>query len=209
MSLLTNFGYTLTEVDTMPNIINATEYSDYTADKYVGDARIEPNLSAVSTAIRNYCGWHLYPSEECKWSGILIDKRVCIVDNNNLMIQLPAQYVSEIKSVTIDGAEYTSFAMEVSGVLRVFNVCLAGAKPYSQIEVVYTAGLPENLMNAVKELAAYRVTHALASSGGITSEASGGVSITYNAGWVNSARSTALPSDNKEVLEPYRLKGVF
>ena len=44
---------------------------------------------------------------------------------------------------------------------------------------------------------------------GITSEAAGGVSITYNANWINSARATALPDDNKEVLAPYRLQGVF
>jgi hypothetical protein len=65
------------------------------------------------------------------------------------------------------------------------------------------------MMNGIKELIAHRATHAAASSNGITSEAAGGVSVTYNAGWVNSARATALPSDNKEVLAPYRLQGVF
>jgi hypothetical protein len=43
----------------------------------------------------------------------------------------------------------------------------------------------------------------------VQSEAAGGVSVTYNATWTNSARATALPSDNKEVLAPYRLQGVF
>ena len=44
---------------------------------------------------------------------------------------------------------------------------------------------------------------------GVTSEASGGVSVTYNATWINNSRATALPDDNKEVLAPYRLQGVF
>ena len=37
----------------------------------------------------------------------------------------------------------------------------------------------------------------------------GGVSIPYNAAWVNSARASALPDDDKEVLAPYRIQGVF
>ena len=64
-------------------------------------------------------------------------------------------------------------------------------------------------MGAIKELIAHRVTHALAQSYGVQSEAAGGVSVTYNATWTNNARATALPSDNKEVLAPYRLQGVF
>ena len=37
----------------------------------------------------------------------------------------------------------------------------------------------------------------------------GGVSITYSANWINNSRSTALADDNKEVLAPYKLQGVF
>ena len=43
----------------------------------------------------------------------------------------------------------------------------------------------------------------------VVSESVGGVSVTYNANWTNSARATALADDNKEVLSPYRLRGVF
>jgi hypothetical protein len=64
-------------------------------------------------------------------------------------------------------------------------------------------------MDGIQELIAHRVTHALASSNGITSEAAGGVSVTYNANWINSARATALPDDNKEVLAPFVVRGVF
>jgi len=58
-------------------------------------------------------------------------------------------------------------------------------------------------------LTAHRVTHAVTSSYGVTSEAAGGVSITYNASWAGNTRATALPDDNKEVLLPYRVGGVF
>jgi hypothetical protein len=64
-------------------------------------------------------------------------------------------------------------------------------------------------MMPIKDIIAHRVTHALANSYGVSSEAAGGVSVTYNANWINSSRATALPTDNKEVLEPYKLTGVF
>ena len=82
-------------------------------------------------------------------------------------------------------------------------------EPYAKLEVEYNAGLSDALVANLQELVANRVTHALASSTGIQSEAAGGVSITYSAVWTNSARSTALPDDNKEVIAPYKLMGVF
>ena len=93
--------------------------------------------------------------------------------------------------------------------VRIFGLDLVGLYQYTPIKVYYTAGVPDSLMDGLKELVAHRVTHALASSGGIQSETAGGVSITYSANWTNTARSTALADDNKEVIEPYRLQGVF
>ena len=61
----------------------------------------------------------------------------------------------------------------------------------------------------IKELIAHRVTHAMASTSGVQSETAGGVSVTYNAAWTNNSRATALADDNKEVLAPYKVRGVF
>lgn len=206
MSLLTNWGYTI-KADTLPDLLTVTEFNDFTAGKYTGDARIEPNLSAVSSAIRNWCGWHIYPSLDCKFETTMFNPRVTTVGRNALF-QLPTKYLSKVRSITIDGADYPVFAQETNGLIKVYGIDF-GLYEFSPIEIEYTAGLPDGLMSAIKELAAHRVTHALASSGGIQSETAGGVSITYSANWTNSARSTALADDNKEVLMPYRVQGVF
>ena len=207
MSLVTNWGYTLTGADALTDFLTDAEFDAFTAGKYDGDARIAPNINSVSQAVRNYCGWHLYPSLACEMRAALIDKRVTVV-GPDLLIQLPARYVSGITSVTIGGEEYSTFTFETNGTLRVYDVHTR-LERYSEIVVVYTAGLPDGLMGAIKELAANRVTHALASSYGVTSEAAGGVSITYNASWAGNTRATALTDDSKEVLTPYRLEGVF
>ena len=203
----TLWGYELVDIDALPDLLSADDFAFFTANKYAGDIRIPKELEAASAAIRNYCGWHLYPSAPCELKATMQDRRVTFV-GHDILLQLPAKYVTEVSSVTVGGKAY-EYTFEVNGTLRVYDVDDYSLKRYSEVAVEYVAGLPEGLMAAVRELVAHRITHALVSSNGVTSETAGGVSITYNANWVNSSRATALPDDNKEVLAPYRLQGVF
>lgn len=207
--MMTSWGYTLTDVETLPDLLSADEFNNFTANKYNGDVRISSEISAACAAIRNYCGWHISPSVSCNFSEHLLygDGRVKYV-GRDLLIQLPATFVSSIVSVKIDGVERDDFECDGgNGHLYVFDVGKLSRK--TKVEVDYVAGITGADINAIKELIAHRVTHALAVPAGITSEAAGGVSVTYNANWANNVRATALPDDNKEVLAPYRVKGVF
>lgn len=208
MSLLTNWGYTMTETDQLPDMLTVEEFNTFTANRYNGDVRVPKDIKAASSAIRNYVGWHLYPSAACELNLLMNDRRVTIV-GSDLLIQLPAKFVTAVSSVMIGETAYENFSFETNGILQIYDVSLQGLKRYTPITVEYTAGVSDSMMDGVKELVAHRVTHAAASSNGITSEAAGGVSVTYNVNWVNSARATALPDDNKEVLAPFRLQGVF
>lgn len=203
--ILTAWGYTLTALDNLPDMLSVEEFNNYTARKYMTDIRAEKNIKAAGAAIRNYCGWHVYPSTACKLFSTVQNARVSRV-GGDVLIQLPARFISAVESVKFGGVVY-EFTFETSGILRVYDVPVYDRK--TAVEVEYTAGVPANMMDAIKELIAHRVTHALASSSGVQSETAGGVSITYSANWINSARATALADDNKEVLQPYRLEGVF
>lgn len=206
MSMLTTWGYTLTDVDTLPVMLSVSEYNTFTANKYADDGRVLDNIKAACAAIRNYVGWHLYPSADCEVKILMNDRRITRT-GCDLLIQLPAKFVTDVESVTINDTAHTEYSFETNGILRVYNVPMLYR--YTPITIEYTAGLSDDMMHSIKELIAHRVTHAAASSNGITSESVGGVSVTYNASWVNSSRATALPNDNKEVLAPYRLQGVF
>lgn len=208
MSLVTIWGYEVKDMDTLPEMLETIEYDRFTADKYTGDVRTAGNIMAAEAAIRNYCGWHIYPSLPCVLSTTFFDRRVTLA-SGIIMIQLPAAYVTSVTSVTIGGVQYDTFVLDTNGLLRVFDVCVTGLKAYSPIVIEYTAGLPEELMAGIKELIAHRVTHAMASTAGVQSETAGGVSVTYNAAWTNNSRATALADDNKEVLAPYKVRGVF
>lgn len=206
MSLVTIWGYEVKDMDTLPEMLETIEYDRFTADKYAGDVRTAGNIMAAEAAIRNYCGWHVYPPLLCELSTTFFDRRVVLSDGI-VMIQLPATYVTSVSSVTIGGVQYDKYVLDTNGMLRIFGVPCQ--EPYSSIVIEYTAGIPEELMAGIKELIAHRVTHAMASTSGVQSETAGGVSVTYNAAWTNNSRATALADDNKEVLAPYKVRGVF
>lgn len=201
--MITNWGYS---IDELGEILTAEEFSTMTGGRYSGDQRIQQLLDAAQTAVRNFCGWHVYPATQCTLTNRAHDLRL-IYSGADTIIQLPARFVSAVDSVTVGGHEVTDYSFDTNGLLRIYDEIPCSRK--TVISVVYTAGLPDELAGAVKELIGHRVTHGLAQSYGVQSEAAGGVSITYSANWINSARATALPDDNREVLTPYRLQGVF
>ena len=209
MSILTTWGYSMTDVDEVPGMMTLSEFNSVTAEKYLADSRVEPDIKAATAAIRNYCGWHVYPSQACELNTTLYDKAVTISDRV-LMIQLPATFVPHIELIQI-GEEVIdeTYVLMTNGVLRIYGLSWSRMKLWTPVVVRYTAGIPEGAADGLRELIAHRVTHALASSEGVQSETAGGVSVTYNANWINNSRATALADDNKEVLSPYRLRGVF
>ena len=199
----------MTDVDEVPGMMTLSEFNSVTAEKYLADSRVEPDIKAATAAIRNYCGWHVYPSQACELNTTLYDKAVTISDRV-LMIQLPATFVSHIELIQIwEEVIDENYVLMTNGVLRIYGLSWSRMKLWTPVVVRYTAGIPEGAADGLKELIAHRVTHALASSEGVQSETAGGVSVTYNANWINNSRATALADDNKEVLSPYRLRGVF
>lgn len=205
--MITNWGYTLTNAEALDNMLSVDEFNTFSGGKYGNDAeRVEAEISAACAAVRNYVGWHLYPALACRLSTFALDRRITHV-GSDIMIQLPARIVQSVESVIIGGSEHTDFYCDANGILRVFD---AGPMSRRALVVVdYTAGITDGMMAPIKELLASRVTHCVAVPSGITSEAAGGVSVTYNANWINSAQASTLQDTNKEVLAPYRVQGVF
>lgn len=211
----TTWGYTLTTANSLTDFLTVQEFNAFTANKFTGDVRIEPNIKSATRSIQNYCGWHIYPNLECEMVYRVLDLRDCFV-GRDLLIQLPSTYVTEVTSVLLNakkeegqwtGDETTDFDVEKSGILRIYDADCIDRR--SKIRIVFKSGIDAAQMDILKELTAHRVTHAVSSSYGVMSEAAGGVSVSYNATWAGNTRSTALPDDNKEVLNAYRVKGVF
>lgn len=204
----TTWGYTLKTVDKIPDFLTPAEFDAFTNGKFSGmiDTRVASNIPSATRAIQNYCGWHIFPNLECETSYRVFDLRDYF-SGHDLLIQLPATKVSEIKSLKLDGEDFTDFDLDKSGLLRLYDCGWFDKR--SKLSVTYMAGVDASQMDLIKELVAHRVTHAVSSSYGVMSEAVGGVSVTYNASWAGNTRSTALADDNKEILEPYKVRRVF
>lgn len=215
MSMLTPWGYTLTTATSLTDFLTTTEFGSFTNSKFTGDSRISANIPPATRSIQNFCGWHIYPALECEMVYNMRDLRDAFV-GGDLLVQLPATLVNSVTSILLDaqkvngewtGEETTDFDLNASGLIRVYDVGCHDRR--SKIRIVYNAGLAENQMDVLKELTAHRVVHAVSSSYGITSEAAGGVSVTYNASWAGNTRATALPDDNKEILAAYKVRGCY
>ena len=211
------WGY-IYDAETLPDFLTAMEFSAFTNGKFDLDTRINANIPAATEAIRNYCGWHVSPNLTCGMIYNVRDLRDAFT-GPDLLVQLPATFVTSIDKIILNAVmnqqtgEYEGddktddYDLGGDGLLRIYDVGFLDRK--SKIFIKYTAGYPDDQIHAIKELTAHRVTHAVTTSYGVMSEAAGGVSISYNASWAGNTRSTALPDDNREVLNPYKVKGVF
>ena len=128
---------------------------------------------------------------------------------NDLMVQLPARFVSGVTSITIDGEACTDYVLEHNGILRILNVRDRGLRMATSIVIRYTAGITDSLMSSIKDVVANRTIKGLVSSNGIQSETAGGVSISYSASYMADASGPALGEVEKAAIAPYKVKGVF
>lgn len=213
---LSPWGYII-DSENLPAFISVDDFNLFTNGKFAGDTRIVSTLPSASEAIRNFCGWHIAPSLTCGMVYNVLDLRDAFV-GRDLLIQLPATYVTGIQKIVLnavlnpstglyEGDETDDYEIGMGdGLLRIYDVGNLNRK--SRIFIKYTAGFTDT-PSAIKELTADRVSHAVTNPYGVNSEAAGGVSVSYSGAWAGSANSSSLPSDSREILEAYRLKGVF
>lgn len=209
MSLQTTWGYTITDADALADMLSVSDFNTMTANKYAGDSRISPALAAACMSVRNYSGWHVYPSQACSFSERLLSGNGRVKRAGpDILIQLPATYVIGITAIEIDGSPWTDFALSSNGLLRLFDMSDRLTRK-TEITVKYTAGISDAMMGALRELISSRAVRALSGTAGVSSESAGGVSVSYSASWTGGGGAGALQSTDLETLEPYKLREVF
>ena len=213
---LTPWGY-IADTEVLPNFITVAEFDLFTGSKFGADSRISVNIPSASEAIRDFCGWHIYPNLTCGMIYNVLNLRDAFV-GSDLLIQLPSTYVTGIEKVLLnarmnpstgyyEGDEVTEYDAGMgNGHLKLYDV--GGLDRKSKIFVKFRSGY-ETAPSRIKGLTADRVTHAVVNPYGINSEAAGGVSVSYSGVYMASGNASALPSDSREILEAYRCKGVY
>jgi hypothetical protein len=204
----TSWGYTLLDADDMPEILTQEEFNSMTANKYALDSRVLSAIKSVTASIRNYCGWHIAGPQKCEL--VLNVQNLHITRKySDMIIQLPYRFVSDVEKVIFNATkeddewvgDECEFDFTYNGRLTVYDAEVCSRK--SKIVIIATVGL--NDTDAIKGLIANKVGHMLSGTFGVQSESAGGLSISYSTSFVNGAKPNSLMTDDKELLNSYKI----
>jgi len=178
--------------DTLSPIISVAEFRVLCPGLSATDEQITQVLESVSASIRAYCGWHVSPSIECTYTGN--------GEPYGVLMMLPAMAVSDVDSLTIEGASVDAFEWHDDGMVRLTE----GVFPDSwrSVVCVYTAGYDSSeLAHIVAQIA----SNAIVAAPGVAGERVGDVSVTYNQTGAGITGGVSLLARDKEQLAPYKL----
>jgi hypothetical protein len=196
--LLTNWGYTIENTASLPDLMTVAEFDSLTGNKFAGDARVPQLLASAQMTVRNFCGWHLYPSLPCKFEADSINVSRCI--------QLPSRFVSGVGSVTVKDEPVLDYHVKTNGLVFLDGSVLG--RSWNDVVVNFTSGLGDSQIGALKEILAGRIANALTNSYGVQSESAGGVSITYSLNWASNASASSITDPLIAALAPYKVQEV-
>lgn len=196
--LLTNWGYTIENTASLPDLMTVAEFDSLTGNKFAGDARVPQLLASAQMTVRNFCGWHLYPSLPCKFEADSVNVSRCI--------QLPSRFVSGVESVTVKDEPILDYHVKSNGLVFLDGSVLG--RSWNDVVVNFTSGLGDSQIGALKEILAGRIANALTNSYGVQSESAGGVSITYSLNWASNASASSITDPLIAALAPYKVQEV-
>jgi len=196
--LLTNWGYSIENTASLPDLMTVAEFNTLTGNKFVNDTRVSSLLASAQTSIRNFCGWHLFPELPCKLEADSVNVSRCV--------QVPSRFVTAVSSVSINGESVLDYHSKTNGLVFLDGSVLG--RSWNDVVVKFNSGLGASQMGAIKEILAGRIANALTNSYGVQSESAGGVSITYSLNWASNASATAITDPLIAALAPYRVQEV-
>lgn len=186
----TPWDYEITNTS-LPPIIDASEFDKITGGVMSSTTeQITAKLDGVSSAIRDYCGWHVSPVRTCVFTG----------NGEGRLLVLPAMLVSSVEYVKVNG-ESVEFEWQSNGLVRLKSGRFPDA--WRAVECRYTAGVDS--ASVLGEIVAQIAGNALAAAPGIAEEHAGSVGATYNKTGDGITGGVSLLARDKALLAPYKL----
>lgn len=184
----TDYGYSVEGI--LPSLISAEDFMLLCPGMSATYDQMQAVLDAVSSAVRDYCGWHVSPSMKCDYIGHGIGD----------LLMLPGMNVTDVESLSISGEQTAQFEWTGAGMVRLTS----GRFPDSwrSAECVYTAGYSSAV---IAHIVAQIASNALVAAPGVSSERAGNVSITYNQTGAGITGGISLLDRDRELLARYRL----
>lgn len=187
MAMQTPWGYS---VNYLPSIIDVDEFRELCPGMSSTDEQIQAVLDTASSAIRDYCGWHVAPNLDCSFIGSGIGR----------LLMLPVLGVSSVDSLSIGGEAVTDYEWTAAGMVRLKS----GLFPdeWRSVVCTYSAGFS---IGVIGQVVAQIASNALAAAPGVANERAGSVSITYNQTGAGITGGVSLLGRDRELLARYRL----
>lgn len=184
----TDYGYSVE--GELPSLISVEDFMMLCPGLSATYDQMQAVLDAVSSAVRDYCGWHVSPSIECDYVGRGIGD----------LLLLPGMNVTDVETLSISGEPTTDYEWTGAGMVRLTS----GRFPDSwrSAECVYTAGYSAAV---IAHIVAQIASNAIVAAPGVSSERAGNVSITYNQTGTGITGGVSLLSRDRELLARYRL----
>lgn len=189
MAVETPWGYSVDD-ETLASVITVAKFKELCPGMSSTDEEIQAALDAASSAIRDWCGWHVAPSLRCDYVG----------EGEGRLLVLPAMGVTAVESLEVDGAAVDAYEWTGAGMLRL--VSSAFPDRWRSVECVYQAGFDSA---AIGQVAAQVASNALAAAPGVANERAGNVSITYNQTGAGVTGGVSLLPRDRALLAPYKL----
>jgi hypothetical protein len=187
MTVETPWGYTVEELS---HVISVDDFRALCPGLSSTDGQIEAVLDAVSSAVRDYCGWHVSPVLQCTFTG----------SGEGRLLVLPGMGVSSVDSLTVGGVAVNDYEWAGSGLVRL--TCGYFPDSWRSVTCVYNAGFDSgSVAQVVSQIAA----NALVAAPGVANERAGNVSITYNQTGSGITGGVSLLQRDRELLAPYVL----
>lgn len=193
--LLTPWGYSVEVGDgaTMPPLLDVPGFREMTGGRLAsGDDMVLSKLRAASSAVRDWCGWHVAPIMACS----------CEMDGGSRTLFLPCMGVRSLESVSVGGEAWEGCEWAARGELRLPR----GTPPRLRlVRVAFRAGYDASAAGALSQVVCQLVENALVATPGLREEHAGGVGATYNQTESGVSGGVRLLSSDRAVLAPYRI----
>ena len=189
MTVQTPWGYSV-DGETLASIITVEQFKALCPGLSSTDGEIQAALDVVSSAIRDWCGWHVAPNLQCDYIG----------EGEGRLLVLPGMGVTAVDSLTINGVALTCYEWTAAGMVRL--KCDVFPDVWRSVECVYNAGFDAG---AIGQVVAQIASNALAAAPGVASERAGNVSINYNQTGAGITGGVSLLPRDYALLAPYKL----
>lgn len=183
----------------MDPLATATDLTAYTGGRISDtDPRVTPVLDGVSAAVRNWCGWHVYPE---------VQETVVLDGPGGRYLALPTKQVAAVTAVLehgialVDGVDY-----RWSGDGSIKRLTRYWTDDYRAVTVSYVHGFDDvpDVTAVVLSVAA----RLLASPMGAVSESAGGVSVKWSETTRGVAGGLGILDHEYGLLAPYRIEAI-